>query len=105
MEVINILIVYNKKLSDYLQTKNMKYIDLQRELSLSPSVVAKFQKNRPVNTDTIDKICTYFHCQPGEIMEWVENEDELKEREIQAQIDALQKQLAEVKANKNSSAS
>lgn len=94
------MIIYNRKLSDYLQMKNMKFIDLQRELALSPSVVAKFQKNRPVNTDTIDKICTYFHCQPGEIMEWVEDENELKEREIQAQIDELQKQLAEVKANK-----
>lgn len=30
-------------------------------------------------------------------MEWVESEDILKEKEIQAQIDALQKQLVDLK--------
>lgn len=93
---VEILIVYNK-LGDYLQSQNMKYIDLQRELNLSPTIIAKFQKNRSVTTDTIDKVCTYLKVQPSEIMEWVESEEVLKEKEIQAQIDALQKQLAELK--------
>lgn len=39
------MIVYNK-LGNYLKSKNMKYIDLQRELELSPSMTAKFTKNR-----------------------------------------------------------
>ena len=90
------LIIYNK-LGDYLKAKNMKWIDLQNALGISPSVMAKFQKNRSVTTDTIDKVCTYLHIQPSDMMEWVENEDTLKEREIQAQIDALQKQLADLK--------
>ena len=92
------MIIYTK-LGQYLQDHNMKYIDLQRNLNLSPTVIAKFQKNRSVTTDTIDKICTYLHVQPGDIMEWID-ESEQKEKEIQSQIDALQKQLAEVKANK-----
>ena len=92
------MIIYNK-LGDYLKSKNMKYIDLQREIGLSPTIVAKFQKNRSVTIDTVDKVCTYLHCQPGDIMEWID-ESEQKEKEIQSQIDALQKQLAEVKANK-----
>ena len=51
--------------------------------------------------DTIDKVCTFLHCQPGDIMEWVESEDQLKEIELKRQIEALQKQLAELhnKAN------
>lgn len=93
---VNVLIIFNK-LGNYLESKNMKYIDLQRELNLSPTIIAKFQKNRNVTTDTIDKVCTYLKIQPSEIMEWVEDENTLKEREIQAQIDALQKQLAELK--------
>ena len=72
----------------------MKWIDLQNAIGISPSVMAKFQKNRPVNTDTIDKVCTYLHIQPSDMMEWVENEDVLKEREIKAQIESLQKQLS-----------
>lgn len=90
------MIVYNR-LGDYLKKNNMKWIDLQNGIGISPSVMAKFQKNRPVNTDTIDKVCTFLHIQPADMMEWVESEDILKEKEIQAQIDALQKQLADLK--------
>ena len=39
------MIVYSK-LDDYLAAKGMKYIDLQRELNLSPSMTVKFTKNR-----------------------------------------------------------
>ena len=82
------MIIYNK-LSDYLKSNNMKYIDLQNGLGLSPTLVAKFQKNRSVTTDTIDKVCAYLHVQPGDIMEWVESE---KEAEI-AKLEAEKKQL------------
>lgn len=64
------MIVYNK-LGDYLKSKNMKYIDLQRELKLSPSMTVKFTKNRTISTDTLNKVCEYLHVQPGEIMEWI----------------------------------
>lgn len=93
------MIIYTK-LGQYLQDHNIKYIDLQRNLNLSPTVIAKFQKNRSVTTDTIDKICTYLHVQPGDIMEWIESESILQEREIESKIKKLQQQLAEVKANK-----
>lgn len=75
----------------------MKYIDLQKELNLSPSVVAKFQKNRNVNTETINKICEYLQVQPSEIMEWMpdaEYERQNAERiAIEAQIAELQEKL------------
>ena len=59
----------------------------------------RFSQNKTVNTDTIDKVCKYLKVQPADIMEWVESEDVLKEKEIEAQIEALQKQLAELKNN------
>ena len=90
------MIVYNK-LANYLKANNMKWIDLQNGLELSPSVMAKLQKNRNVNTETLDKVCTYLKVQPGEIMEWVEDESALREKEILAQIEALQKELATIK--------
>ena len=42
------LIIFNK-LGDYLKNKNMKWIDLQNGNGISPSVMAKFQKNIYVN--------------------------------------------------------
>lgn len=90
------MIVYSK-LAAYLKSKGIKWSDLQRNVGLSPTIIAKFQKNRSVTTETIDKVCTYLHIQPADMMEWVEDENELKEKELQAQIEALQKQLAELR--------
>lgn len=86
------MIIYIK-LRDYLQKNNIKWIDLQNAIGVSPSVMAKLQKNRPCNTDTIDKVCTYLKCQPGDIMEWVENEQD-------AQIASIDAQIAELMAQK-----
>lgn len=90
------MIIYNK-LGDYLKSKNMKYIDLQRELALSPSMTAKFTKNRIISTDTLNKVCEYLQVQPGDIMEWIPDAEYNKANEekqaIEAQIAELQAKL------------
>ena len=88
------MIVYNK-LSDYLKAKNMKYIDLQRELELSPSVIARFQKDRSVTTDTLNKVCEYLQVQPSEIMEWIPDSEYEK---ANAEKQAIEAQIAELQA-------
>ena len=91
------MIVYNK-LKSYLEQRGMKYIDLQRQIGFSPSVTAKFQKNRPVNTESINKICEYLQCQPSDIMEWIPDEEgQQREREkIQRQIEELREKLGKI---------
>jgi len=86
------MIVYTK-LGDYLKSINMKYIDLQRALDLSPTVIAKFQKDRSVTTETLDKICSFLKVQPGEIMEWISDEEYQKQN---AERIAIEKQIAEL---------
>ena len=90
------MIIYNR-LSDYLKSQNKKYSDMQRELSLSPTLIAKFQKNRNVNTDTINKVCEYLKVQPSEIMEWIPdaeyNAQNAEKAKIEAQIAELQEKL------------
>ena len=88
------MIIYSK-LGDYLKSQNMKYIDLQRELSLSPTIIAKFQKNRSVTTETIDKICTYLKIQPSDMMEWI-SEEEYQQKN--AEKLAIEAQIAELQA-------
>lgn len=88
------MIIYNK-LGDYLKSKNMKYIDLQRKLGLSPSMTAKFTKNRTVSTDTINKVCEYLKVQPSEIMEWIPDADYEK---TNAEKLAIEAQIAELQA-------
>ena len=93
---VKCVIVYDK-LGDYLKSKNMKYIDLQRELALSPSMTAKFTKNRTMSTDTLNKVCEYLQVQPSEIMEWIPDAEYNKANEEIASIDA---QIAELMAKK-----
>lgn len=92
------MIVYYK-LANILKERKMQWKDLC-EAGISTNMPTRFSKNKNISSDTIDKVCKYLEVQPGDIMEYVDESDQ-KEREIQAQIDALQKQLAEVKANKN----
>ena len=88
------MIVYNK-LGDCLKSKNMKYIDLQRELALSPSMTVKFTKNRIISTDTLNKVCEYLCVQPSEIMEWIPDEEYNK---ANAEKLAIKAQIAELQA-------
>ncbi len=92
------MIVYYK-LSNILKERNMQWKDLC-EAGISVNTPTKFSQNKTMNTEMIDKVCAFLKVQPGDIMEWV-NESDQKEREIQAKIDALQKQLADVRASKS----
>ena len=57
------------KLFDLLNCRGMKISDLRG--LLSPSTVAKFSKGECIGTATIEKICLFLHCQPGDIMEYI----------------------------------
>lgn len=91
------MIVYDK-LGDYLKSQNMKYIDLQNALGLSPSMTAKFTKNRTMSTDTLNKVCEYLKVQPSEIMEWIPDYEKAnaEKQAIEAQIAELQAKLKQM---------
>ena len=93
------MIVFNK-LGLMLGKLDMNWKDLC-QAGISVNMPQRFSQNRTVNTDTIDKVCAFLHCQPGDIMEWVESEDQLKEIELKRQIEALQKQLMELQGGKS----
>ena len=73
----------------------MKYIDLQNALGLSPSMTAKFTKNRTISTDTLNRICEYLQVQPSEIMEWIPDSEYEK---ANAEKQAIEAQIAELQA-------
>ena len=88
------MIIY-KKLGYYLQNHHMKYSDLQKALNFSPTVTAKFQKNRAINTDTLNKVCEFLKVQPSDIMEWIPDKEYYEKNSEKL---ALEKQIAELKA-------
>jgi DNA-binding Xre family transcriptional regulator len=60
-----------KPLFRLMVEQNMKKKDLIEKVGLSSSIVAKFAKNEHVSGETIEKLCLYFNCQPGDIYEVV----------------------------------
>lgn len=54
-----------------LAQKSMKKTDLCEKIGLATNTLAKFAKNEHVSGETLEKICAYFDCQPGDIMEYV----------------------------------
>lgn len=89
------MIVY-KKLEKLLQDRNMQWKSLC-DAGISVNMPAKFSKNKPMNTDIINKVCEYLQVQPSEIMEWIPDAEYNKTNEekqaIEAQIAELQAKL------------
>lgn len=71
--------------------------NLQDAIKVSPSVMAKLQKNRNCNTETLNKVCEYLKIQPSEIMEWIPDAEYNKTNEEIALIEA---KIAELQAKK-----
>ena len=70
------------KLWILLTEKGLKRTDLIP--TISSSTLAKLGNNNKVNTDTIDKLCEFLNCQPGDIMEYV-SKKELEENAKKAE--------------------
>jgi putative transcriptional regulator len=94
------MIVYDK-LANILKERNMQWKDLCKG-GLSINTPAKFSHNRTMNTENIDKVCSFLQVQPGEIMEWIPNEEyERQQQNAQnAQIASIDAQIAELMAQK-----
>jgi len=87
------MIVY-KKLEKLLQDRNMQWKSLC-DAGISVNMPAKFSKNKPMNTDIINKVCEYLQVQPSEIMEWIPDAEYNKANE---EKQAIEQQIAELQA-------
>lgn len=73
------MIIYTK-LWILLNQRGMKKTDLKKVISSAS--LAKLSKNEAISSTTIEKICNFLNCQPGDIMENVTKEDAIKAGEI-----------------------
>ena len=68
------MIIYNK-LFALLAMKGMKKTDLRPVIT--SSTLAKLGKNESITTDTVERICMFLECQPGDIMQVVSDYQEI----------------------------
>lgn len=64
---------YNK-LFKLMEQKNIKKYHL-RQQGIHAAVMDKLVKNKKVDVSTIDKLCMLLDCQPGDIMEYVKEDN------------------------------
>ena len=57
-----------KKLSD----AGWSTYRLQKEKQISNCVISRLRHGETITTNTVDTICRLLHCQPNDIMEYIE---------------------------------
>lgn len=69
------MIVYNK-LFQLMESKGIQKTDL-RQQGIHPRIFPKLERGELIRSDTINQLCKLLQCQPGDIMEYMEDlEDE-----------------------------
>lgn len=66
------MIVY-KDILQKLKAAGYNTTVLLREGIIGQATLQAFRHNKHVNTKTINNVCRILHCQPGDIMEYVED--------------------------------
>lgn len=87
------MIVY-KKLAEILKERKMTWKELCNS-GIAVNTPQKFSMNRPISTESLNKVCEYLKVQPGDIMEWIPDEEYEK---ANAEKLAIEKQIAELQA-------
>lgn len=73
------MIVSYKKLWKMLIDHDMMKKDLQKEAGISWATVTKMSKGEIVSTEVLMKVCSVLHCNVGDIVDFIETEEEKKE--------------------------
>lgn len=97
MEAYKSMRIEYTRLFNKLKNENIRQKDFRDNACISGATMQKMLHGESVTTETICKICDYFHCMPDEIMEFIPDsdyEDKRKQKEeVQSQIASLQAKL------------
>lgn len=68
-------IIYDKLIA-LMKEKGLTTYKIRKDNIISQSALTAIKNGKGVTTDTIAKLCKALQCQPGDIMEYVEEENE-----------------------------
>ena len=94
LEAYKVKVSYNK-LFDKLKENNLTQKEFKVNANISGGTMQKLISNDSITTNTICKICDYFHCMPDEIMEFIPDSDYEDKRKQKAEVE---QQIAELQA-------
>ena len=61
------------KLFSLMEEKGIKKRDLREKYNISPTIVNRLNNNSNVAIDTIIYLCEILNCQPGDIVEYIQD--------------------------------
>ena len=64
-----------EKLFSLMKKRGLSTYRIRQENIISQSALTALNNDRSVTTDTINKLCKALNCQPGDIMEYVDDDD------------------------------
>ncbi len=68
------------KLFDLLVKKGITTYKIRKDNLISQAALTKMKNgNGNIDTRTLERLCAVLHCQPGDIMEYVEEREEIKQ--------------------------
>ena len=74
-EAVSMPIRY-EKLFRLLKEKGLTKYSLRKDNVVGVATLEKMRKGvGHIDTRTIEKLCAYLHCQPGDIMEYIPDEE------------------------------
>lgn len=63
-----------EKLFELMKTKGIRKTDLRNQYHINPKTIASLAKNKSVTVDTIMQLCEILDCQPGDMMEYIKDD-------------------------------
>ncbi len=69
------MIIYDN-LWNVMKEKGISQYALIKKYGVSPAQITRLKRNKSVSTHTINMFCRILRCQVGDIMQYVEVEDE-----------------------------
>lgn len=69
------MIIYDN-LWNVMKEKGISQYALIKKYGVSPAQITRLKRNQSVSTHTINMFCRILRCQVGDIMQYVEVEDE-----------------------------
>ncbi len=69
-------IVYKINVLEKLKEVGYSSYKLRKEKIMGEATIQKLRNNEPLSWDNISIVCKLLNCQPGDILEYVEDENE-----------------------------
>ena len=63
------------KLFDIMQRRDLSKTQISESVGISSATMAKLSAHKPVNMEIINRLCEYLEVQPGEMLEFVSDEE------------------------------